>query len=288
MLPAFETQLTTAPVTLARLLAERPLDLAEALRYALLLAEALRSVHDEGRSHAALLPANIIITSTSVKLIDPPSHPAAITPYTAPELLRGQTPDARSDVFAFGAIVYEMISGQRAFMGASAESLSVSIAGTTPQPLGSAELDHLINHCLAKDPTARYQRMLRVILELKLLVVGANRTEALVRQQNATAAAREESRQLETRVMAILQSQEKALAELQQAASDTTSELRRQLTAAEARIHELEEILKSQHEAIASVVAGQAQADDLVEGVVAAMELLQASVFPMNEEQLVS
>ena len=101
----------------------------------------------------------------------------AITPYTAPELLEGHRADCGSDVFAFGAVVYEMFSGRRAFEGDGPAALSVAINTSTPPSCGIAAVDRLISNCLAKDPAARWQRMHKILMELKLLTVLARRAE---------------------------------------------------------------------------------------------------------------
>src|SRR6476646_9235873 len=113
-------EITNDTLTLGRRLAEGPLPTPEALRYATLLAEALRQIHDEGRTFGALTPSNIAINASGLELIVPQGQPEAITPYTAPEILQGHVADARSDIFAFGAIVFEMLVGRRAFDGDNA------------------------------------------------------------------------------------------------------------------------------------------------------------------------
>ncbi len=92
--------------------------------------------------------------------------------YMAPEQLEGKEADARSDMFAFGAVLYEMLTGRKAFSGASHASLISSIMSSHPpsvstvQTLAPAELDHLIARCLAKDPEDRWQSARDVKLEL--------------------------------------------------------------------------------------------------------------------------
>jgi archaellum component FlaC len=329
--------------TLDQLLANGPLPLPEALRYAMMLAESLRQTHDSGRTCGALLPSNILVTDSGVELSATPGQPAAVTPYTAPEILHGHTPDFRSDIFAFGAIVYEMVMGRPAFAGDNADALAVSLTISDPPPSGTPAIDHLVGNCLAKDPAVRCQRMQKVILELKLLTF-APRAEAVTRQQNVTAALRAETNELEARVAALVKTHEKAMIDLQHSSGDAISELRGRLSNVEAelapvqvrakrveelcqnimahveqvqqdigaidervtglkdgidtlsegatvlreyvgaRMHEFEQTLKSQRTAIASVVASQGQTDDVVEGVVRAMELLHTIVFDRAEE----
>ncbi len=342
---ALETVMNTS-MTLNQRLAEGPISLPEALRYATMLAEALRQIHDTGRICGALLPSDIAITAligAGPELIVTPGEPGAITPYTAPEILQGRAPDSRSDIFAFGAIVYEMITGRRAFAGDNADALAVSLTISVPPPSGNPAVDHLVGNCIAKDPSVRCPRMQKAIMELKLLTFANLRAEAPARQQVVTATLRAEAQQLEARVAALVEAHEKAITEMRQATSTALNELRDQVSALQselaaaqersahaeqdhgdhyqsimaqveqvegniqaidqriasgegkvevlsqgvnvlqeygaARMQEFEQALRSQSSEIALVAASQTQTDDLVEGVVAAMELLQSSVF---------
>jgi hypothetical protein len=332
-------EITNDTLTLGRRLAEGALSTPEALRYSTLLAEALRQIHDEGRTFGALIPSNIAITSSGVELVVPPVQPEAITPYTAPEILQGHPADARSDIFAFGAIVYEMVTGKRAFDGDNADALAVSLTISSPAPTGTPAIDHVVSNCTAKDPSVRCPRMQKVILELKLMGFAAPRPDAITRQESATAALRQETQQLETRVAALLDTHERAIVDMQQTSGDAISDLRARLTSMEAelaaaqsrsalletlcqrimkhveqvqqnieaidqrvegvkdgvevlsegstvlqdyvhsRVQEFEQTLKSQRTTISSVTASQKQTDDVVEGVVGAMELLHTIVF---------
>jgi serine/threonine protein kinase len=341
---ALDENVTNETLTIGQYLAEGPLPLAEALRQAMMLADALRQLHDSGRTCGVLTPSNIAVTHTGLELIATPSHLADITPYTAPELLQGQPADVRSDIFAFGAILYEMVMDHRAFTGDSPEELAASLTTSAPPLSGTPGVDHVIANCIAKDPDVRYQRMQKVILELKLLTFAAPRAEVLTRQRSASAALRAETQQLEARMTTLLQTHEKAIFDIQQTSADTIKRLCEQLSSVESqlaqaqeryvliedhcqqiavnveqvqqnvetvdervthvkegldvlgdganvvqqhvgtRMREFEQALKSQRAEIASVVAGQAQTDDVVEGVVRAMELLHAIVVDRAEE----
>jgi hypothetical protein len=347
---AFDENITSSSITLtlSQRLADGPIPLTKALHYALMLGEELRQIHDSGRTCGAVLPSNIAVTATGLELIDTPSQPGTVTPYTAPEILQGHPADSRSDIFAFGAIVYEMVTGLRAFAGDNADALAVSLAISTPPPCGIPAVDHLVNKCITRDPDVRCQRMQKVILELKILAFAPPRTDGVTLQQGVMAALRAETEQLEARMAALLQTHQKAIIDMQLASDDVIRELRGRLSNVEselaaaqgwrsvvekstealserimahveqseqnveaidlrvadlkdgidvlgqnstvlqeyvgARMHDIEENLKSQRAAIASVAAGQLQTDDVVEGVVAAMELLQSSVFDREEE----
>jgi serine/threonine-protein kinase len=203
--------------TLATKLEKGPLPLDDALRYAVQIADALSQAHRAGIVHRDLKPANVMVTKTGVKLLDfglakstvatlagqglsaLPTTPANVTmqgtmlgtlQYMAPEQVEGGEADARSDIFAFGAVLYEMITGQRAFAGKSPASLIGSILRDQPppisirQPLAPRALDRIVATCLAKDPDERWQTARDLVRELRWLADPANRDLA-----TATAAA---------------------------------------------------------------------------------------------------
>jgi hypothetical protein len=222
------TASTNEPRTLAQRLAQGKIPAPEAARYATILAEALRKIHDAGQTHGGVSPASIVLIGSGLELGPALHTEGTITPYTAPELLEGQAPGPRSDWFAFGAVVYEMFSGRRAFEGNGPAALSAAIGNSMPPSCGSPAVDRLVGHCLAKDPAARWQRMRKVQMELKLLTVLGHRAgaPAAVRREPAdTAGLRAEMLQLEGRVAARLQACEQAVAEMQQAASELRSQL---------------------------------------------------------------
>jgi len=338
----FETRFDI-PKTLGHRLAEGSLPLSEALRYATLLAESLRQIHESGRVCGAFQPSDVAVTATGVELILTSSEVGVITPYTAPEILQGQPADPRSDIFAFGAILHEMVTGHRAFTGDTPDALAVSLAISVPSASGNAGLDHLIANCTAKDPSVRCQRMQKVILELKLLSI-AKGPEAVTRHKTASAAVRVQAEKLETKVVALLESQEQALIGVRQSSGDSINQIHDRLNALEAevrpaqarsllaeelcntvmrnleqvqqnvqavdermaglkeqydvmsqglsvmqeymgsRLHEFEQALKAQRTALASVIASQEQTDDVVEGVVGAMEQIHNIVFERDED----
>jgi Mg2+ and Co2+ transporter CorA len=210
------------PQTLAQRLAQGRIPAAEAERYATILAEALRKIHETGQVHGGVSPATILLAGSGLQLAPAPAARGIVTPYTAPELLAGQPPDSRSDLFAFGAVVYEMFSGRRAFEGDSPAALSAAINTSTPPSCGRPAVDRLVRNCLAKDPGARWQRMHKVLMELKLLAVSARRIEAPAaarREPSGEAGLRTEMQQLEAGVSARLQACEKTVVEIERAAA---------------------------------------------------------------------
>jgi hypothetical protein len=170
--------------TLASRLKKGRLDLDQTLQYAVQIAGALEEAHLNGVTHRDLKPDNIMITKSGVKLLDfglaklrndtgaasamPHVSTQDLTaqgtilgtlPYMAPEQLEGKDADARTDIFAFGAIAYEMVTGKRAFHGKSQASLIAAIMNQDPQPMerGRSPLDRLVRKCLAKNPNDRWQ-----------------------------------------------------------------------------------------------------------------------------------
>src|SRR5215472_10641598 len=119
--------MTTFPTLADRLVAGR-LPEADALRLAAACAERLRQLHDRGCVHGALTPSLIVFTESDV---DFQHAPLALTPYTAPELLDGHPADERTDIFSFGAILFEMFTGMPAFEG---DEVSIAAALTTTEP----------------------------------------------------------------------------------------------------------------------------------------------------------
>src|SRR3984957_1957760 len=174
--------------TLAARIAKGPLSTAELLRYASQIADALDKAHRQGIVHRDLKPANVMLTKTGAKLLDfglakgeeifkgdIDSSPTMSRPltvqgsivgtmqYMSPEQLEGKTVDARSDIFSFGAMLYEMATGSKAFEANSHASLIAAILKEEPrpmrelQPLTPPGLEHIVKACLAKDPDDRPQ-----------------------------------------------------------------------------------------------------------------------------------
>jgi len=170
-----------------------PLPPEEARRVALEIARALEAAHAAGIVHRDLKPGNILLAGSGVKLLDfglakiQPATPADITVtqtqagsilgtagYMAPEQIHGQPVDARSDIFAFGAVLYEMLSGRRAFTRETAIATMAAILHTEPDPLESPpELARVVARCLLKSPAGRFQSMAEVIAALEAGNVAA-------------------------------------------------------------------------------------------------------------------
>jgi eukaryotic-like serine/threonine-protein kinase len=167
--------------TLAERLERGPLPRDALFGYAVQIADALDQAHERGIAHRDLKPANIMLTPTGAKLLDfgiakavsraadVVSQRDAITedhvwvgsyPYMSPEQLHGQPADARSDIFAFGAVLYEMVTGKRAFPGESPFAVASAILEKEPPDLSALRpplFERVVGLCLAKDPAARWQ-----------------------------------------------------------------------------------------------------------------------------------
>ncbi|MGB8011412.1 MAG: serine/threonine-protein kinase, partial [Terriglobales bacterium] len=190
--------------TLADRLMKGPLSPAQVVKYGIEICEGLEKAHKSGVVHRDLKPGNIMLTKSGAKLMDfglakatlaqaPPSSsltmtisgPSAGQPltaqgmvlgtfqYMAPEQLEGKEADARSDIFALGAVLYEMASGRRAFMGKSQASIVAAILASDPQPISAVQpmsppaLDRVVRTCMAKDPEERWQTAHDVKLQLQ-------------------------------------------------------------------------------------------------------------------------
>ena len=197
--------------TLAERLTKGPLPTDEVLRYATEIADALDKAHRQGIVHRDLKPANIMLTAAGTKLLDfglaklkpategaagltaLPTQSAGLTvqgtilgtlQYIAPECLDGKEADARSDLFAFGAIVYEMVTGKKAFEGEGQASVIAAIMTADPPAMSTLQsmtppaLEHVVQTCLAKKPDDRCQTAGEVGRQLKWIVDGASQPVA--------------------------------------------------------------------------------------------------------------
>jgi Tol biopolymer transport system component len=193
--------------TLAERLSKGPLPLNQALRYGIEIASALDRAHREGIVHRDLKPANVVITKSGAKLLDfglaksglsvspsqsfidgatqakPLTQEGSIVgtfQYMSPEQVSGEAVDARTDIFAFGAVMYEMLTGRAAFHGKNRTSIIAAILSGEPapiatlQPLTPPALERVVKTCLAKDADDRWQTAHDVMLELKWIEEGGS------------------------------------------------------------------------------------------------------------------
>jgi eukaryotic-like serine/threonine-protein kinase len=196
--------------TLANRLHRGSLPIDQVLKYGIEICEGLEKAHRSGVVHRDLKPGNIMLTKTGAKLMDfglakaalasssapisgltatlttpPGSHPLTAQgmvvgtfQYMAPEQVEGKEADARSDIFALGAVLYEMATGKRAFEGKTAASAMAAVLERDPTPISSFQpttppaLDRLVKTCLEKDPDERWQTAHDVKLQLRQISEG--------------------------------------------------------------------------------------------------------------------
>jgi len=191
-----------------------PLPLQEVLKYGAQIADGLDKAHRNGVVHRDLKPGNIMLTKTGAKLLDfglakpteavaslatlTATKPAQHSPvtqegmivgtfqYMSPEQVEGKELDGRSDIFSLGAVLYEMVTGKRAFEGKSQLSVASAILEKEPEPISTTKplmppaLEHAIRRCLAKDPEERWQSASDIKNEL--LWISQSSGEAAIRQ----------------------------------------------------------------------------------------------------------
>ena len=185
--------------TLEARLAKGAMPLEQTLEYAIQIADALDKAHRQGVVHLDLKPGNIMLVKSGAKLLDfglaklqatetptnlsaLPTEQANLTAegtilgtlqYMAPEQLEGKEADSRTDIFTFGAVVYEMATGKKAFEGKSQASLIAAIMGQDPRPMAELQpmtpqlLDWVVKRCLAKEPDERVQTAADLMAELR-------------------------------------------------------------------------------------------------------------------------
>ena len=235
----------TTTKTLRQRLGEGRIPVQDGLRYAALLAEALRRLHDDGRVHGSITPDAIALTAEGLDLLPAVPGIIRVTAYTAPEVAAEHKPaDARSDIFSFGAVVFEMLTGRRAFEGETESAIEESLCGAPAPPSGSPAVDRLLAGCLGKDPGTRWQRIQKVQLELKLLTAASRRDHAApaaAKNSVSDEAFREELARFEARINARLQAQALAGVENQRSAGEAIDSLRFQLSALGAQLSAAQE-----------------------------------------------
>ena len=203
--------------TLAARLRRGRLSIDQAIRCAIEMADALDKAHRQGIVHRDLKPGNVMLTKAGVKLLDfglakfqnplamatrdettlaPESLTAEGTilgtlHYMAPEQLEGRKADARTDIWAFGCILHEMLTGERPFSGNSSANVMASILTARVPPISSVlpavppTLDHIVKRCLNKDPDDRWQTARDLTAELEWLSMPVTESAQSLRMGSA-------------------------------------------------------------------------------------------------------
>ena len=174
--------------TLKQKLEGGALPVADAIEIAAEVAEGLAKAHAQGVVHRDIKPGNLMVTEDGVKILDfglakfadalqltQPGSTLGTVAYMAPEQARGEEADERSDVWALGVVLYEMLTGEVPFKGSYAEAIFYAIKNEAPAPLaGSGKdipepLERIVSRALTKDPAARYQTARELARDLRFL-----------------------------------------------------------------------------------------------------------------------
>jgi Tol biopolymer transport system component len=188
-------------------LARGPLNIDDALKVGIAIADALDKAHRQGVIHRGLTPSSVLLTPSGPKILDfglarPKQETVAAgsgsfaatrtslgmtagvqlhaAPYTAPEQFEGVEADARTDVFAFGAMLYEMVTGRKAFDGKTLALVVAAVQSVDPEPVSTLQpttppaLDHVLKRCLSKDPKQRLQTAWDLLAQLQWIAEGGS------------------------------------------------------------------------------------------------------------------
>ena len=275
---------------------EGALPVDEALRYATSLAQTLRRMHQERAVCGCLDPDHIVWNKNGVKLVQ--NGAGGLTPYLSPEQVRGETADARSDIFAFGAIVYELLSGRKAHPARDPEELKNEILERSPAPLAGVpeEISSLVSRCLEKRREDRWQRMNSVLIELKLANATARQAHSASEWKERVASLRSQIAGQDGRLTAYQSVQESADAELRQSIARLEEKaesqgteiagIRQTLAAIQESIAGLQKGAQLHAKAIESIEAATSQTDEVVEHVVEAFGMVHRSMVERGEAKI--
>ena len=258
------------------------LPIEEALRYAISLAELLRQMHREGTVYGRLEPKDIAWDYHSVKLVE--NEAARTGAYLAPEQVKGEAADARSDIFAFGAIVYQLLSGRRAFPANDPEELKKQILELSPPPIdGIPEgLVSLLRGCLEKNRDLRWQRMHPVLIELKLANASTRQSHLASDWKEKVASLRSQIEDQDRRVAAQQALQESMADELRK----SIQRMEDSLAAIQESVDGLQTNSQLHTKAIEGLQVAASQTDEVVEHVVEAFGMMHKSMVERGDTKV--
>jgi hypothetical protein len=229
-----------------------------------MLAESLRRLHDSGALHGCITPEVVRLGESEIVLEE---GKRVITTYTAPEVIAGRQPDARADIFAFGAIVFEMFTGRSPMEDESRGRTTSS---------GSPAVDRLVLPCLASNPAERTPRMQRVLFELKILTMAARRAarKPAAKPEQADGSAE----RIQEFVERSIERLSERIATLERAVEGLKAHSREFEHSVAIDLSEVEQNFKVHTAAMDAVRTAMSQTDELVVRVVEALETLQSAV----------
>ena len=272
---------------------------SETLQYATRLAQALRRMHDTGVVCGHLQPGQIVAEGDGL-VIHSNQEGGGLSAYTAPELLHGNVPDVRTDVFAFGAIVYEFLTGRRAFPADDPEELKRQILEQDPAPLiGNFDgIPRLLRRCLEKAPQNRWQRMSSILIELKLAFTTTRSTHQVSEWRERVSSLQSQVAELERRLATQQAAHDTAAMEARQLIHDVGSKadlngseiakVAETVSAIQETVAATQKMAYSQNLVIESMQTGLSQTDEVLEHMVDALGLIHKSMVERAETNVLA
>ena len=268
---------------------EEPLSVEDALRHATSLAEALRRVHQSGAVFGCLDPDHVVWNGRGAKLI--PNEARGLTAYSSPEQVRGEQVDGRSDIFSFGAIVYELFTGKKAFAAHDAEDWKREILERSPAPPAGIpeDLAKLVMRCLEKRREDRWQRINSILIELKLAQAGARQAQAASEWRDRVVSLRSQIAAHQAERTAVDEGLRQSIERLEESMQSQSAEIGRiqeTLVAVQESIAALQKGGQLHAKAIEGLESAASQTDEVVEHVVEAFGRMHQALVERGESKV--